>query len=128
MTKSDKFTTSTIELDAIAPPPLPPALQLVELLKQCSNWAEVESAIASHPAHKTEAWHLLTAEEKARIRALKQESTKVPAIEVGARVRWLNCPGCLEFLNPFTIRAVEGDTVWLDWITHPVERSKLILE
>lgn len=88
----------------------------------------MEKAIAAHPVHKTEAWHLLTVEEKARIKALKQQATEAPALKVGSQVLWTNCPGCFEFLNPFTVRGIEGDVVWLDWIYHPVERSKLILE
>lgn len=126
--KSKKISISSNIEVAIAPPPSPPALQLADLLKQCSSWKEVEGVIASHPTHKTEAWHLLTTEEKARIKALKQQATEISALKVGARVLWTNCPGHLESFNPFTVRAVEKDVVWLDWIYHPVPRSKLILE
>lgn len=114
--------------DAILLPPPAPTLQLADLLRQCRNWAEVECAIATHPAHKTEAWQVLTLEEKSRIKVLRQRATEVPPLKIGSRVLWIGCPGYLEFLSPFTVRAVEEDAVWLDWIAHPVQRSKLILE
>jgi hypothetical protein len=35
----------------------------------------MESAIAAYPAHKTQAWQILSAEEKSQIKALKERET-----------------------------------------------------
>lgn len=121
-------------------PTLNPAIQLADLLKQCQSWAEVEQAIARHPAYKTEAWQLLSAGEKTKIRELKQQATQAqvpeqqspaPALDqgfkVGDRVLWHDCPACLGDWNPFVVRQVMGDTVALDWVATPVYYARLIL-
>ncbi len=105
-------------------PTLTPAIQLANRLRQCQSWAEVEQAIATHQDQKAEAWHLLTAEQQSRLKELKRAS-EPPALEVGSKVIWHDCPGCEDRFNPFTVRAVEGDFVWLDWIRHAVNRSRL---
>jgi hypothetical protein len=115
------------------------ASQLADKLRQCQTWQEVEHAIATHPEHKTDAWQRLNAFEKSRLKQLKAlamevQSTESPAPEdaqvfrVGNRVFWRSCPGCLESWNPFVVREVDGDWVFLNWVARPVHRSKLILE
>jgi hypothetical protein len=113
---------------AVLSPTPNPAVQVAVLIRQAQSWAEVEAAIAPHTEHKAAVWRLLPFEEKARIRTLKQLATEIPAIKVGSQVRWIGCPGGLEFLSPVIVREVAGDMVLLDWIRHPIPRSKLILE
>jgi hypothetical protein len=81
---------------------------------------EVESAIAVYPAHKIEVWHCLNAEDKSRLKKLKQQAT----FQVGDRVTWCDCPGSLEMFNPFTIRKVEGvRSGWIGSDTQYTARS-----
>ncbi len=49
-------------------------------------------------------------------------------LKVGDRVIWHDCPGTLEAFNPFTVCRVQGCEIWLDWIEHPVARTRLILD
>jgi hypothetical protein len=72
------------------------AQQLADRIRQCSTWEEIESAIASAPTHKTEAWALLSHDEKERIKILQIEAA--PPLDpnseslVGQRV--FVTPGC----------------------------------
>ncbi len=125
-----------------AHPRLVAANQLADKLRQCQSWAEVESAIAAYPEHKINAWHLMDADEKSRLKELKRlatealapeppppASTDVQAFAVGDRVIWQHgCPGYLQSWNPFVVRQVEGEVYCLDWVATPVHCSKLILE
>lgn len=53
------------------PSQVSPALQLAALLRSAQCWTDVEEALATAPNSKTEAWALLTAEEKAQIKTMK---------------------------------------------------------
>lgn len=125
-----------------AHPCLVAANQLADKLRQCQSWAEVESTLAAYPDHKTDAWQLMDADEKSRLKELKKLSTEalapeptppastdVQAFAVGERVIWQHgCPSHLQSWNPFVVRQVEGEVYWLDWVATPVRRSKLIWE
>jgi hypothetical protein len=47
-------------------------------------------------------------------------------LKAGDRAIWQDCPLSLQTFNPFTIRRVQGDEIWLDWIHHSVGRTRLI--
>ena len=98
-------------------------------------------AITAHPAHKTAAWQLLSVPEKTRLKQLKRRAAEAqlhqhtPAtsfspdkpLKVGDRVWWDDCFGNPTSWNPFVIRQILGDMVWLDYVAVPVHRSKLFL-
>jgi hypothetical protein len=39
-------------------------VSLVDLLRQCRDWVEVESLVATYPYRKAEAWHLLSTKDE----------------------------------------------------------------
>ena len=53
---------------------LPRIKQLADLLGQAQTWAEVETAIAAKPNHKTAAWQMLSVPEKTRLKKLKRRA------------------------------------------------------
>ena len=62
------------------------AENLAALVRKAQDWAELESAITSFPDHKSEAWQLLTTEEKSRIEELKHRPVALSLSLVG---RWV---------------------------------------
>lgn len=52
--------------------------------------------------------------------------TEPLGLKVGDRVIWYDCPASLNSFNPFTVKKIEGNYVWLDWIYHPVSFKRLI--
>jgi hypothetical protein len=86
------------------------AQQLADRIRQCSTWQEIESAIASAGTHKTEAWALLSHEEKERIKILKIEAA--PPLDpnseslVGQRV--FVTPGCYRQLGEGIVECDRG--------------------
>lgn len=49
----------------------------------------------------------------------------VPRFQVGDHVMWLKAYGYLTFLEPFEIRAIEGDHAYLHWISSSVKLAEL---
>lgn len=45
--------------------------------------------------------------------------------KVGELVFWHDCPASLAALNPFTVRGVEGDNIYVEYIYHPILLGRL---
>ncbi len=49
----------------------------------------------------------------------------VPRFQVGDKVTWTWAYSYLTFLNPFEIRAIEGDRAYFEWMYSPVKLAEL---
>jgi len=84
--------------------------------------AEVKAWAEAHPG-------ILPEVERAEKSAATTDSTiaKQPQLKVGDRVQWDGCPAHCAWANPFTITAIECDSVWLDLYSLPVPLAQLKL-
>lgn len=82
----------------------------------------------------TISWVTLVYELKHHVDAAKtivdtQQPTVVKTdnhqFKVGDKVLWASCLSSLECMSPFTVRAVEKDCAYLDWVGTPVPLSEL---
>jgi len=57
--------------------------------------------------------------------ATQEQPCNLPAFEASDCIWWDGCPNHCSWMNPFTIAAIDGDLVWLEFYFEPVPMSQL---